>query len=193
MKFRFIGDIIFSKDSLFPKGIPMKRLSVTLILTLLAVALLVSCASNSFVLVYYENYSLVSDALSFTLKEVPEEENAVIFGAMDGKLGQINYEVLDDVGEPVGALVYRQATRDYAEAFAAETGSLGISGKACSVSSTERIGVYEVSYSLTGNVAIAVWNEDEYSYSLVFTFSDEGTVATTDKVREYAISLISTR
>lgn len=193
MKFRFIGDIIFSKDSLFPKGIPMKRISVTLILALLAFAFLVSCASNSFVLVYYENYNLVSDALTFTLKDVPNEENPIIFGAMDGNLGQINYEVLDETGEPVGILVYRQATSDYAEAFAAEAGGLGISGKQCSASSSERIGSYEVSYCTDANVAVAVWDEDEYSYSLVFTFSDEKNVATTAEVREYAISLISTR
>ncbi len=171
----------------------MKRLSVTFILLILASVVLFSCASDSFVLVYYENYALVSDSLDFTLKKVPNEEHFIIFAAMDGKLGQIEYEILNETGEPVGTLVYRQATRDYAEKYVSESSGFGISGKPLSSTSTERIGSYEVSYHTDKNVAVAVWDEDEYSYSLIFSFTDEETVATTAEIREYAISLISTR
>lgn len=171
----------------------MKRLSLIISSLLLASALLLSCASDTFVLVYYENYELMSDALSFTVEKIPEEEHFIIFGAMDGKLGQIEYEIHDDEGDPVGTLVYRMATLEYAEKFEAETGGLGISGKAGTASSTERLGSYTVSYRTDANVAIAVWTEEEYSYSVVFTFTDEETAATTTEVREYAIALISTR
>lgn len=171
----------------------MKRFPITLILLILASVVLFSCASDSFVLVYYENYELVSDSLDFTLKKVPNEEHFIIFAAMDGKLGQIEYEILSETGEPVGTLVYRQATLDYAEKFKAQSESFGISGKLCSASSSERIGSYEVSYRTDENVAVAVWDEDEYSYSLVFSFTDEKTAATTAEVKNYAISLISTR
>lgn len=171
----------------------MKRFSATLILLIITSVILFSCASDSFVLVYYENYALVSDSLSFTLKKVPNEEHFTIFAAMDGKLGQIEYEILNETGEPLGTLIYRQASLDYATKFRAQSDTFGISGKQGSASSSERIGSYEVSYSTDANVAVAVWDEDEYSYSLVFSFSDEETTATTAEVREYAISLISTR
>lgn len=78
----------------------MKRFSATLILLIITSVILFSCASDSFVLVYYENYALVSDSLSFTLKKVPNEEHFTIFAAMDGKLGQIEYEILNETGDP---------------------------------------------------------------------------------------------
>lgn len=171
----------------------MKRISVIFLSLIIACALLFSCASDTFILVYYESYELVSDELSFTLKKVPEQEHVIIYAAMDGELGQIEYEILDEAGEPVGTLVYRMATLEYADKYKSETGGLGISGKAGAASSTERLGSYTVSYRTDANVAAAVWDEDEYSYSVVLTFRDEETVATTSEVREYAIALISTR
>lgn len=171
----------------------MKRLSAILASLLTLATILCSCASDNFILVYYETYELMSDAVSFTVEMVPEEEHYIIFGAMDGELGQIEYEVHDDAGEPIGTLVYRMASLEYAEKFAAETGGLGISGKLGAVSSTERLGSYTVSYRTDANTAIAVWEEEEYAYSVVFTFTDEETAATTDEVRAYAISLIATK
>ncbi len=193
LNFNLIGDIIFIKLQNIRQEIHMKRLSVILASALILTLLLCSCASDTFVLVYYENYKLMSDAVSFTVEKVPEEEHYIIFGAMDGELGQIEYEVHDDAGEPIGTLVYRMATLEYADKYESETGGLGISGKAGAVESTERLGSYTVSYRTDGNVAIAVWEEDEYAYSVVFTFTDEETEATTAEVRTYAISLIATR
>ncbi len=169
----------------------MKRLLFIIASVLLLVSLS-ACATENFVLVYYETYELMSAELPFTVKKVPEEENYIIFGSMDGSLGQIDYEILSD-GEPEGKLTYRMAKLDYSKKFAEEFGCLGVSGVSGTATSTERLGSYTVSYYTKDNVAVAVWDEDDYAYSLVYRLDDTEGFATIDKVRECAIALIATR
>ncbi len=171
----------------------MKRTVIAVLTVILTALLLLSCASENFTPIYYETYELMSAELPFTVKKVPNEEKVIIYASKDGELGQINYEFHDADGEPVGTLVYRQASLKYAEKLSAELGCLGVSGITGESSLKETIGVYEVSYVLNGNVAAAVWTETDYAYSLVLTFTDENAVATNAEVRDYAISLIATR
>ncbi len=170
----------------------MKRIINIIAFLLVAVTLLSSCASNNYTLIRYETYELMSAELPFTVKKVPEQENFIIFGAMDGKLAQIDYEIHRN-GEPVGKLIYRMAELKYAEEFSAELGCLGISGTVGTVSSTEKLGSYTVSYYVKDNIAVAFWSEADYAYSVTFKLDSESDKANTDEVREAAISLIATR
>ncbi len=172
----------------------MKRIFAAVItVSLLLCLFLTSCSNDSFVLVYYETYELMSDALSFTMETLPDEdENVIIYGGMDNGLGQIKYSVLNEGERMNGTLVLRMATLSYAEKYTTDAAP-GIAGvEASSPTHTEKLGVYDVTYYVNGATVFAVWNEGEFAYSIAFTFTDTTVTPTYEDLRPYVIALIAT-
>lgn len=171
----------------------MKRTFTLFLLILITVSALASCAGDSFVMIYHETYEYMSANLSFEMKSIPDEENVIIYGTMDKKLGEIKYSVINEGERMNGTLAIRMATLSYAEKYTTDK-TPGIAGiEADTAAATERIGSYDVTYYVSGSSVFAVWNEGEYAYSLSFTFKDANIVPDVSDIKDYAIAVISTR
>lgn len=170
-----------------------RKIAILFLLILIAFSALASCASNNFVMIYHETYERMNDSLSFTMETVPEEENVLIYGTMDKKLGEIKYSVINEGERMNGTLAVRMATLSYAEKYTTDK-TPGIAGiEADAAVSSERIGSYEVTYYVSGQTAFAVWTEGEYAYSVAFTFSDSSVTPDVSDIKDYAVAVISTR
>lgn len=152
-----------------------------------------ACQNTTGVMLYHETFERMQDSLSFTMKTVPDEENPFIYGSMDRGLGEIQYTVLNEGERMNGTLTFRMAETSYAEKiFTSETP--GIAGTAASEPVySERIGNFEVSYYVSGSSVFAVWGDDDYSYSLLFSFSDEEISPAYEDIKLYVIAIISTK
>ncbi|MCD7944230.1 MAG: hypothetical protein LUH43_05005 [Clostridia bacterium] len=175
----------------------MKRFLKIPLLTILAFAVLaalLSCESDTRAFVRYETYERMQDALSFTMRTVPDLEDVKSYGVMDGKLGEIEYYIENEGGRMNGTLALRIATAAYAEKYAAADtpGIAGVSISSISSSGEERIGSYTVEYYATEETVFGIWNDSSYYYSLSFTFDEEDMIPVWSDIYDYVVSVIST-
>ncbi|MCD8314102.1 MAG: hypothetical protein LUD44_00425 [Firmicutes bacterium] len=175
----------------------MKRFLKIPLLTILALAVLavlLSCESDTRAFVRYETYERMQDALSFTMRTVPDLEDVKSYGVMDGKLGEIEYYIENEGGRMNGTLSLRMATASYAEKYADEDapGIAGVSISTISSSGEERIGSYTVEYYATEDTVFGIWSDSSYYYSLSFTFDEEDMIPVWSDIYDYVVSVIST-
>ncbi len=176
----------------------MKRLSfvLALVLSVLTISFaLTSCESDTRTFVRYETYDRMQDALSFTMRTVPDLDDVKSYGVMDGNLGEIEYYITTEGGRMNGTLALRMAKASYAEKYADDStpGIADVSIASGYLSQgEERIGTYTVTYYATETQVFGIWNDDDYYYSLTFTFDEDEMIPVWDDIYEYVVSVIST-
>lgn len=169
----------------------MKRIITAVIAAALAL-ILSACASDSYLILNYETKERMNDSLTFEMRDVPELENVIVYGAADGQLGEIEYAFIHETkGE--GTLTFRMAKADYAERYSAAMQSPGIAGiEASAADYTERLGAATVTYYTAGSTVFAVWTLGDYAYSAAVSYNNKTVVPDRSDVYTFVISVIST-
>ena len=171
------------------------KTEITAAVLIISLLMLVGCG-NSYVMLHYDDFSHMQDALSFTMRTVPGEEAVYTYGAQDKKLGELQYIISDDTGLAMGTLSFRMAEVDYIADFATpeKPGAAGIDITDMA-SGTDRIGTCEISYYYGGNTAFAVWEREGMAYSVAVVYSDgyEEIAPGWDSVYSYVVAIISTK
>ena len=168
-----------------------KIITITMLISLLLA--LASCAGNSYTLVYYESKELMSDTLSFEMRGVPGLDDVVVYGAMDGELGEIIYNIPESA-KGAATLAFRMATAEYADEYESASGGAGITGASVGapVKEGDRIGSAVVSYYISGSTVYAVWDLGGFSYSAALEFTSDTDALAYEDIYGFVVACIAT-
>ena len=166
----------------------MKKYILFLLSILLLPLSVLSCSSETFTTVWYEDMAHMEKNISFTVKTLPNAGDPIVYGVMDRRLSDLRYSVTDEYGRSA-SLSFRMSTPDYVKKLDA-SGKEPFAGEHGLPTKTERLGSAHVSYYSSGSTVSAEWELGSYAYAIILKF-DENESAVPDDIRDYVLSVIS--